>query len=275
MNWSVLLENLPYLLWGAYPDGPLGGAALTLLLSIGSAIVSALLGAVLGMALAMSRGVLRHGLTLALGFFRAIPVLMLIFWTYFLLPIAFGINVPGVLSVMCALSLVGAAYLAHSVAAGIDGIGDGQWQAGLSLGLPRRAVLRHIVLPQALRMMAPSFVNQWVTLIKDSSLAYIVGVGELSFMASQVNSRLMIYPAEIFMLVGAVYFVLCSALEQFAGWVARYYRPEAMGARRVRAELACPPSHSLVPLVAIPSLPREMPPHHLETERARGALLAD
>ena len=256
MNWAVLLDNLPYLLWGAYPDGPLGGAALTLILSIGSALVSAVLGAGLGMALAMSHGAARHGLTLLLGFFRAIPVLMLIFWTYFLLPIAFGIDVPGVLSVMCALSLIGAAYLAHSVAAGINGIGDGQWQAGLSLGLPRLAVLRHIVLPQALRMMGPSFINQWVTLIKDSSLAYIVGVGELSFMASQVNSRLMIYPAEIFLFVGAIYFLLCSALEQFAGWVARHYRPEAMAARRLRrpasaAVSASAPAVMLVPLVAL------------------------
>jgi len=233
MEFSVLLDNLPYLLWGSYPDGPLGGAALTLLLSVGSALLSALLGVVFGVVLAMSSGAVRNLLTLVLGFFRAIPVLMLIFWTYFLLPIAFGIDVPGVLSVMFALSLVSAAYLAHSVAAGIAGIRSGQWDAGLSLGLPRLHVLRWIVLPQALQMMLPSFVNQWVTLIKDSSLAYIVGVGELSFVASQVNSRLMIYPMEIFMFVGAIYFVLCSALEQFAAWVGRYFHPEAIAARHV------------------------------------------
>ena len=147
-----------------------------------------------------------------------------------------------------------AGYLAYSVAAGIAGIRGGQWDAGLSLGLPRLHVLRWIglprlhvlrwivlprlhvlrwiVLPQALQMMQPSFVNQWVTLIKDSSLPY--GVGELSFVASQVNSRLMIYSMEIFMFVDAIYFVLCSAQEQFAAWVARYFHPEALGARHVR-----------------------------------------
>jgi polar amino acid transport system permease protein len=72
------------------------------------------------------------------------------------------------------------------------------------------------VLPQALRMMLPSFVNQWVTLVKDSSLAYIVGVGELSFVASQVNARTMVYPAEIFMLVGAIYWLLCTGLDRLA-----------------------------------------------------------
>lgn len=224
MQLGVLTDNLPYLLWGAYPDGPLGGAALTVLLSIGSALASAALGLALGIGLSLSRGWLNLLLTMVLGFFRAIPVLMLIFWTYFLLPIVFHIDVPGVLSVMCALALIGGAYLAHSVHAGISGIRTGQWDAGLSLGMTRVAVLRYIVLPQALQMMLPSFVNQWVTLIKDSSLAYIVGVGELSFVAAQVNSRVMIYPAEIFMFIGLIYFLLCSGLGWFANRVADYFR---------------------------------------------------
>ncbi|KAF1042811.1 MAG: L-cystine transport system permease protein YecS [Herbaspirillum frisingense] len=238
MQFSVLVDNLPYLLWGNYPDGPLGGAALTLLLSAGSAVLSALLGLAFGILLAIGSGAWHKLLMLALGFLRAIPVLMLIFWTYFLLPIAFGIDVPGVLSVMVALALISGAYLAHAVAAGIAGIRHGQWEAGMSLGLPRLAVLRHIILPQALQIMLPSFVNQWVTLIKDSSLAYIVGVGELSFVAAQVNSRLMIYPAEIFLFVGALYFLLCSGLEQLALWVGRCYQPERIAARQTAQEPA-------------------------------------
>jgi polar amino acid transport system permease protein len=224
MQLAVLHDNLSYLLWGNYPDGPLGGAALTLTLSAGSAVLSAVLGLLLGILLAIGQGPWHRLLVVLLGFLRAIPVLMLIFWTYFLLPIAFGIDVPGVLSVMLALSLVGGAYLAHAVAAGIHGIGTGQWQAALSLGMPRGQVLRYIILPQALQIMLPSFVNQWVTLVKDSSLAYIVGVGELSFVAAQVNSRLMVYPAEVFLLVGLLYFILCSALEQCALRVGRHYQ---------------------------------------------------
>ena len=219
---ETLWDSLPYLLWGAFPQGPLGGAALTLLLSAGSAVASALLGLAGGIGLATARGGLKALLVLVLGFLRAIPVLMLIFWTYFLLPFAFGVSVPGVLSVMCALSLVGGTYLAHAVHAGIRGVGAGQWAAGLSLGLTRWGTLRVIVLPQALRMMLPSFVNQWVTLVKDSSLAYIVGVGELSFVAAQVNARTMVYPAEIFMLVGAIYWLLCSGLDRLANaWLRR------------------------------------------------------
>ncbi|MFT4190433.1 MAG: amino acid ABC transporter permease [Comamonas sp.] len=221
MDFSFLNDDLGYLLWGTFPDGPPGGALLTLLLSAGSGLASAALGLGLGLLLVLLRGPALLVLTLLLGFLRAIPVLMLIFWSYFLLPIVFGLDVPGVLSVMAALALVSGAYLAHAVAAGIRGVGAGQMAAALSLGFTRWGALRQVVLPQALRMMLPSFINQWVTLVKDSSLAYIVGVSELSFLATQVNARVMVHPTEIFLFVGAVYWLLCSALDLGARAVAR------------------------------------------------------
>ena len=70
--------------------------------------------------------------------------------------------------------------------------------------------------------MTPSFVNQWVSLVKDTSLAYIVGVGELSFVATQVNNRLMVYPVQIFLFVGFIYLVLCTVLDRVATyWLTR------------------------------------------------------
>lgn len=222
MPWELFVGNLRYLLIGAFPDGPLGGAALTLVLAVASAIASGLLGFAAGIALAMAGRAARVPLLVVIGFFRAIPVLMLIFWTYFLLPILFHVDVPGLAAVVCALSLIGGAYLAHSVHAGIVAVGDAQWQAGLSLGLTRWQTLREVVLPQAVRIMAPSFVNQWVSLVKDTSLAYIVGVNELSFVATQVNNRLMVYPIPVFLFVAFLYLVLCTALDRVAmSWFAR------------------------------------------------------
>ncbi|WP_133648674.1 amino acid ABC transporter permease [Paraburkholderia flava] len=216
MTWSMLAVNLPYLLVGAFPEGPLGGAALTLVLAATSAVASALLGLAGGIALALVGRVLRIPLLALIGFFRAIPVLMLIFWTYFLLPMVFHVDVPGLAAVVCALSLIGGAYLSHSVYAGILAVGEGQWQAALSLGFTRVEALRYVLLPQAIRIMTPSFVNQWVSLVKDTSLAYIVGVGELSFVATQINNRLMVYPAQIFLFVGFVYLLMCTALDRLA-----------------------------------------------------------
>ncbi|MEH3062778.1 MAG: amino acid ABC transporter permease [Methylobacterium radiotolerans] len=216
MNPSVIIDNLGYLLVGAWPDGPVGGLALTLILSGLSGLASAALGLVLGIALAVSAGAARAALTAGLGFLRAVPVVMLIFWTYFLLPILFGVSIPEIGTVAVALSLVGGAYLSHGVAAGIASVGRGQWEAGLALGLDPWRTLRFVVLPQALRAMAPSFVNQWTTLIKDTSLAYVIGVPELAFVAAQVNNRAMVYPAEIFLFVGAVYGILCAGLDGLA-----------------------------------------------------------
>lgn len=102
MDFTVITDNLGYLMWGTFPEGPLGGAALTLVMSLLAGIASAVLGTILGVALAMSRGVWSALLAMVLGFFRAIPVIMLIFWTYFLLPIVFGVDIPEITTVVCA-----------------------------------------------------------------------------------------------------------------------------------------------------------------------------
>ncbi|MBM1181723.1 amino acid ABC transporter membrane protein 2, PAAT family [Pseudomonas lundensis] len=228
MDFSVIGDNLSYFLLGAYPDGPLGGAALTLVLSVLSGVISALLGLLLGVALVMMRGWCRWVLLAVLGFLRAIPVVMLIFWSYFLLPVLFKVDVPALATVVCALSLIGGAYLAHSVHAGISSLPPGQWAAGKALGLSSGQVLRLIILPQALPMMLPSFLNQWISLIKDTSLAYVIGVGELSFVATQVSNRVMVHPTEIFLFIGLVYFVLCSSLDWLAQrWVKPVVRSHA------------------------------------------------
>ncbi len=221
MDFSVITDNLDYFLLGAYPDGPLGGAALTLLLSLLSGLIAALLGLGLGIALSVLKGWPRGVLLTVLGFFRAIPVLMLIFWSYFLLPIVFHIDVPALATVVCALSLIGGAYLAHSVHAGIQSLPEGQWAAARALGMQPGQVLRLIILPQALPIMLPSFLNQWISLIKDTSLGYVIGVGELSFVATQISNRVMVHPTEIFLFVALVYFVFCSILDLLAGLLQR------------------------------------------------------
>ncbi|CAB3751049.1 amino acid ABC transporter permease [Paraburkholderia humisilvae] len=227
MSLQEWLPTLRYLLLGAFPDGPLGGVALTVAMSIVSALLSACVGLAGGILLWWTRGAVHLLLVAVIGFFRAIPVLMLIFWTFFLMPILLHADVPGLAAVVCALVLIGGAYLSHSVHAGLDAVGAAQEAAALSLGMTRWQALRYVQLPQALRMMAPSFVNQWVTLVKDTSLAYIVSVPDFTFLATQVNSRLMVYPAQIFLLVGGVYLALCCTLQWCASRLFRHRRESA------------------------------------------------
>ena len=210
---QAVFDNLGYLLWGTFPGGPVAGLALTLLITAASVLLSAALGLAGGILLAVTRGLPGALLVAVIGMFRAIPVLMLIFWAYFLMPAILQMDVPGTATVICALGCIGGAYLSHSVYAGVQAVGAAQLQAGLSLGLTRWQALRHVVLPQVFRIMAPSFVNQWVSLIKDTSLAYIVGVPELSFLANQVNGRLLVYPLQIYLIVGLLYLAVCAVFQ--------------------------------------------------------------
>lgn len=218
-GFEVIWNNLDYLMWGNFP----GGIVLTLLMSLAAIIFSSILGIFAGIGLTVSKGFLRQLLVVVLGFLRAIPVIMLIFWTYFLLPVLLNVDVPAITTVIFALSLIGGAYIGHSVYAGMIAIAKEQWQAAFSLGLNKRQVIIFVILPQALKMMLPSFVNQWVSLIKDTSLAYIVGVAEFTFIATQINNRSMVYPTEIFLFVIVVYFIICATLDFTVSLLPKYH----------------------------------------------------
>ncbi|CBJ39841.1 exported protein of unknown function (plasmid) [Ralstonia solanacearum CMR15] len=118
---------------------------------------------------------------------RAVPALMVMFWAYFLIPMALGVAVPETATVVAAM---GAAYIAQSLQTGLRAVGAGQRHAALALGMSPGHALLAVVLPQAWRIMLPSIANQWVSTVKDTSLAYIVSVVELSTAASEVNSRI-------------------------------------------------------------------------------------
>lgn len=221
MHSEIITANLDYMLLGNWPQGPLGGLALTLLMGLAAATLASALGIMAGIGLIMLSPVPHRLLGWMCGTLRAIPVVMLIFWCYFLLPVLFGVDVPGTLTVIVALGLIGGAFLAQTVQAGIEAAPSGQWQAGLALGFSRWQVLRWLILPPALRMMLPSFVNQWVSLLKDTSLAYVVGVAELTFVATQVNNREQVYPLEVFTFIALCYLLLCSLLVWAGRWLGR------------------------------------------------------
>lgn len=220
-QFAVIADNLGYLLWGAYPDGPLGGAALTLAMSIIAGLLSLIGGMVIGVLGVVAWRPLRWPLQFAVGLLRVIPPLLMIFWLYFLMPMLLGVDIPQVETAVVALALISTAYIAVSTRAGILAVPNGQWQSGLSLGLTPMQTLRHVIFPQALRVMLPSFVNQFIALIKDTSLAYVIGVTELTYVASQVNNRTIVYPANIYFFVACVYFVLCFGLSLGAGGLSR------------------------------------------------------
>ena len=90
-----------------------------------------------------------------------------------------------------------------------------------ALGLGYGRAMRLVVLPQALRSMLPSLVNQFVSTIKETSLGYIIGLAEVSFITTQINTQVFTRPAQIYLVLGLTYFILCFGLSRFAYWLER------------------------------------------------------
>ena len=120
------------------------------------------------------------------------------------------------IGVTLALAWFTAASVMHSVLAGLQSLPKGQYEAALTQGFAPGQTLRLVLLPQALRNVQPSLVGIFIGLLKDTSLAFIVNVPELTTVAGQVNNRVQIYPLAIFVFTGAVYYLLCCGLSLLA-----------------------------------------------------------
>ncbi|TEE40962.1 amino acid ABC transporter permease [Pseudomonas aeruginosa] len=210
-----------YFLVGQYPNGPLGGLALTLVLASLALLLALPLGILLGLARVSPWRWLRWPITALVFVVRGVPLLMVIFWAYFFLPTLTAQRTDQFTTMLLALVLFDAVYLAEIVRAGIQGLDRGQFEAARSLGLGYLASMRLVILPQALRNMLPSLVNQFVSTIKETSLGYIIGLAEVSFIASQINTQVFTLPTQVYLILGLTYFILCFGLSRFAFWLER------------------------------------------------------
>ena len=205
-----------YFLVGQYPNGPLGGLALTVLLAALALVLALPLGVVLGLARISPFRTIRWPVTVIVYVVRSVPLLMVIFWAYFFLPSVTGHKTEQFSTMLIALVLFDGVYLAEIVRAGILGIPKGQFECARSLGLGYWRTMRLVILPQALRHMLPSLVNQFVATIKETSLGYIIGLTEVSFIAAQINTQVFTRAPEVYGLLALTYFVLCFGLSRVA-----------------------------------------------------------
>jgi glutamate/aspartate transport system permease protein len=136
------------------------------------------------------------------------PLILVIFWFYFLVPYIVGRPVGGFYSVLVAFTLFEAAYYCEIMRAGIQSVKQGQMQAGQALGLSYKQNMQFVVLPQAFRNMTPILLTQAVILFQDTSLVYVVGLHDFLVNAEIVASRENRL-IEMFSTVAVVYFILC------------------------------------------------------------------
>lgn len=185
----------------------ISGMGLTVGLSVTAILVSVLLGLSLALA-ALSRSVALRRISRAyVEVFRAIPLLVLLLWVYYGLPVVSGLQFGAFAAGVMSLALSDAAFEAEIFRAGIQSVPEGHREAAQALGLPPLQIFRFVVLPQALRVILPALGNQFVYVLKMSSLVSVIGLQELTRRANELNVT-EYRPLEIYSLLVLEYLLL-------------------------------------------------------------------
>jgi polar amino acid transport system substrate-binding protein len=201
MQWSVVPASLPYLLKGIQA---------TLLLSVTVLVTGIAVGTLWGLLRVSPVPALQRVMTAVIEGVRSVPLLLQMFFIFFGPP-ALGIQMPVFLSAALAMTLWMGANLAEVIRGAVESIPRGQMEAAYSTGLTYGQAMRRVIVPQALRRMLPPFVGLCTILIKDTSLAAIIGVFELTRAAQETIERTF-RSFELYLAVAAMYFVICFAL---------------------------------------------------------------
>ncbi len=232
-EFSVITSNLKTLLIWRFPNGTetelfmgLGGLSYSLLMATIAIVISFFIGLIVGIARISSNAVFKIPAIIYIEVIRGNPLIIIIFWVYFFIPVLTGTFFDVFWSATIALTIFTGAYLAEIVRAGIENLPKGQFEAAYSSGLSYFQTMRVIILPQALKQMIPAIVGQFIAIFKDTSLAYVIGVLELTFVAQGLNNRLMVHPFEIYTTVAFLYFIVCYLMSLYARKLERKLSPE-------------------------------------------------
>ena len=214
LDFGVIVSNFKFLiLQGLFGVGGFAGG--TLRLAIPAIALGFALGIFIGIArLARARWISLPA-TLYVEFFRGVPLVMVIFWIWFIVPQLLRRPIPEFGVALTAFVIFEAAYFGEIVRAGIQSVPRGQVEAATAVGLTGAQTMRFVVLPQAIRNMVPALVTQMIVLFKDTSLASIIGYMDLTKAAQIVNNR-EIKPFELYLFIAIVYFIFTYSMSRCA-----------------------------------------------------------
>ncbi|WP_031080241.1 amino acid ABC transporter permease [Streptomyces sp. NRRL S-118] len=185
-----------------------------------AAVLSLALGAVLALGRLSEHRVLRWAATLVVEFFRAMPVLVMIFFIFV------ALQVQPLPALVAGLTLYNGSVLAEVFRAGVGSVERGQREAAYSLGMRKTQVMRHVLVPQGVRAMLPAIISQLVVVLKDTSLGFLITYEEFlhagKLIASNLDYDLPFIP--VVLVISPIYIGMCMLLSWFATWVARRER---------------------------------------------------
>lgn len=179
-DWSVVWR---------YRDALALGTATTFLLTIATMAIAVPCGMVVASLRLYGVAPVRTLATAYVELFRNLPLILVVYWAFYVLPIVTGVGLSAFATGLAALALNVTAYNAETFRAGINSIRRGQLEAALALGMTRTQALRRIVVPQALRRVLPVLASTWVSLFKDTSLVSVIAVGELAYVSMQARAQ--------------------------------------------------------------------------------------
>jgi len=211
---ELILESLPALF---------KGLGKTLLYTIVSLFIALIFGLIFGFMKVGQNRFLRGVATVFVDVFRGIPLIVLAFFIYFGIPQAFGFTMPLFLAAILTLSLNTGAYVTEIIRGGIQSIDRGQMEAARSLGLPYRKSMMKIIIPQAIRIMIPSLINQMVITLKDTSILSAIGLVELTQSGKIIIARTFA-SFDIWLVVAIMYLVVITVLTKLSGYLERRAR---------------------------------------------------
>ncbi|EOH88196.1 amino acid ABC transporter permease [Enterococcus asini] len=194
------------------------GLMVTIQVSVVSIVLSFVIGGLLGVLRFADIKVVSRVIGLIVDIIRNLPLLLIIFFTYFALP-QIGIKFSIFWAAVAALTIFESAMLSEIFRAGLNAVPKGQMEAGLSTGLTYRETMLSIVIPQAFKSMIPALVSQLISLIKDTSLAVIISLPELTHNAKIIYGQNEGAIIPMFVAMTVMYFVVCYALSLFSKYL--------------------------------------------------------
>ena len=214
MNFELMAQAMPLLLMGA---------GVTVKITAISVLLGILIGLFIGIARISSNRVIHLIAAVYVDFLRGTPLLVQIFLVYFALPVVTGQRIDPFFAAIAACSINSSAYVAEIFRAGIQSIDAGQMEAGRSLDMTWVQTMRYIIVPQAARRVIPPLGNEFIALLKDSSLVSVIGFEELTRRGQLIIART--YASlEIWLCVAIIYLIMTVSISRLVSWLERRYQ---------------------------------------------------
>src|SRR5438128_9549431 len=212
-DWSVVWQHR---------DALAAATGTTILLTVATMAIAVPCGIVVAVLRLYGAAPVRTVATAYVELFRNLPLILVVYWAFYVLPILTGLGLPPLATGLAALSLNVTAYNAETFRAGINSIRRGQVDAAMALGMSRGQALRRVVLPQALRRILPVLAGTWVSLFKDTSLVSVIAVTELAYVSMQIRSQTF-RVLEMLTAMAAIYLLLGYPQAKFVDWMQRRF----------------------------------------------------